>query len=184
MRAALDQLRLCYDPELPLNGAPTSAIALFRHAEHDGRCPFSGAERKWCRPAATSPFDSGCVKTRSSVQRAELFSQFFASGGRNQYNSLSDRRNREEASTGKSTFRVFTQPRSFSEVAVGSGHFRFTPDNRHPPRRPACPKSATRGSAEPIRSPHRQRRASSTTDRKSTRLNSSHHAISRMPSSA
>jgi hypothetical protein len=32
-------------------------LALFRHAEHGGRCPFPGAERKWRRPAATSPFD-------------------------------------------------------------------------------------------------------------------------------
>jgi hypothetical protein len=38
--------------------------------------------------------------------------------------------------------RVFTQPGSNPEVAAVSHHFRFNPDNGHPPQRPACLKSA------------------------------------------
>jgi hypothetical protein len=54
----------------------------------------------------------GCVKTRLSLKRTELFSQFSSSGRCNQCNSLSEWQDRKEASTTKSVFRVFTQPGS------------------------------------------------------------------------
>src|SRR6202790_5242555 len=71
-------------------------------------------------PDLRSVLGPGCVKTRSSQGCTELFSQSPSSDRSCQCNWFPHRRNRDGNSTRKLNVRVFTQPRSKTEVAAES----------------------------------------------------------------
>jgi hypothetical protein len=88
----------------------------------------------------------GCVKTRSSQGCTELFSQLPSSDRSCQRNWLPYRRNRDGNSTRKFNVRVFTQPRSISEVGARYCEVCFAPMTGHREPGHACPKGANNGS--------------------------------------
>src|ERR1019366_6659758 len=88
-------------------------------------CLLSGVKQTSRRSAATSEFDPGCVKTRTSRECAELFSQILSSDRRCQCNWFLHRRNREGSSTPKSSLRVFTQPRPAADIGAPPKHISF-----------------------------------------------------------
>src|ERR1700694_439282 len=93
-------------------------VALFGHAAMSELSLLSGVNRTSRLRPPTSEFDPGCVKTRSSQGCTELFSQLPSSDRSCQRNWFPHRRNRDGNSTRKLNVRVFTQPRSDSEVSA------------------------------------------------------------------
>src|ERR1700730_12022266 len=69
-------------------------------------------------PLSFSGFDSGCVKTCTRGECAELFSLFSSFDGARQSGSFLIRRNRDKRSTRKFDVGVFTQPRSKPDVSA------------------------------------------------------------------
>jgi hypothetical protein len=95
-----------------------------------------------CPAMPMSEMGLGCVKTRSSQGWAELLSQLPSSDRSCQCNWFPHRRSRDGNSTRKFNVRVFTRPRSQTEVESHSRRVRSTPTSGHRQTGPACPKSA------------------------------------------
>src|ERR1017187_2020878 len=93
-------------------------MALFGPDRSNSACPLTRAKRTSRLRGPNSESDPGCVKTRTSRECAELFSQILSSDRCCQCNWFLHRRNREGSSTRKSSLRVFTQPRPISEVGL------------------------------------------------------------------
>ena len=97
-------------------GSKISGLVNWRKWRFTSPCPVDLRKQTPIGRVGMSVVGPGCVKTHLSEECAELFSQLPPSDRRSEYNSFSDRRNREEAPTSKLTFRVFTQPGSSTDV--------------------------------------------------------------------
>src|SRR5882724_11169620 len=87
-----------------------SPLALIGRHSRTQECLLLGEERKSRLRHPTSESDPGCVKTRLSQERLELFSQLPFASSTYPCDWFPQLRNRVENSTRKFSVRVFTQP--------------------------------------------------------------------------
>src|SRR6266566_10011946 len=84
--------------------------------------PLSGEDRKWPLDVKATLFDSGCVKTCTSQECAELFSLSSSLSSGRKHFWFSNLRNREGVSTRRLNVGVFTRPRPLTDLGSSPCH--------------------------------------------------------------
>src|ERR1700687_3093449 len=97
-------------------------MARLRHADGDSKRLLIGEDRKSPAHSQNDAIDPGCVKTCTSQECAELFSQSSSLSSGRKHFWFSNFRNRDGISTRRLNVGVFTRPRPTADIGVGLTH--------------------------------------------------------------